>query len=297
MKKFPKSVIIILALVLTGLAGVYFTAATPSKPTKSPKVIKSTGGKVKGRPKPPRVRKNNPSKTGQVKITATQPKAPLDSDAEEEAKLTAAEKQLLKELQNGLDANSLSRVAKVVEKIQAMRRSGTNGTDPVSPYLRAQAVEALSQFLPHSLGDLIGFMDETDSDILDDVMSHFESAIDDTSLSDIELCDIFKSVAKVLTDEDALDSLFMGIETDMRNSKAVETYLSIIETGSPAAKARVWESIEDFTGEDNIHTAEDLKRWAADPENSDDPDDPDFYGGDKDDTSDDDTPVVTPMKR
>lgn len=213
----------------------------------------------------------------------TKEKPVLELQADEEAKLTDEEKMLLAELQAGLDANSLRRVAKVVDIIQKIQRE--KGMDAVPVLLRSEAVEALGYFLPDSLTELIGFMADSDPDVLSDVMSQFESAIDDTSLGDRELSAIFKSVAKALEHEEALDALFMGIESDMRNSVAVETYLEILNTGSAAAKERIWESVEDFTGEDDIDSPEKLKKWLE--ENPDDEDDEEFYAGDKDDDADD----------
>ena len=245
-----------------------------------------------------RPKKNRPTQTlaQRSQERANKEKPQLLDDLDDEARLTAAERALLEELQAGIDANSLRQVAKTVEKIQKLIRE--KGESAVPPIIRSEAVEALGWFLPDSLSDLIPFMADSDPDVLKDVMSQFESAIDDSSLGDRELSNILKSVAKILTDEDAIDALFMAIEGDMRNSVAGETYMYLFDNGSDAVKARLAESIADFTGEDDITDREALKKWLADPENADDEDDDEFYGGDKDkDDDDDDAPADSPTAK
>lgn len=288
----------LLSAVLTALLAIFGTlsfAGCDQESSNKPEKKQAQKGQKTSKKRP---KKNRPTQTlaQRSQERANKEKPQLLEDLDDEAQLTAAERALLEELQAGIDANSLRQVAKTVEKIHKLIRE--KGESAVPPIIRSEAVEALGWFLPDSLADLIPFMADSDPDVLEDVMSQFESAIDDSSLGDRELSNILKSVSKVLNDEDALEALFMGIESDMRNSVAVETYLYILEHGSEAAKAHVWESIEDFTGEENIKTVEDLKKWANDPENADDEDDDDFYGGDKDDKDDeDDVPAATAAKK
>ena len=202
-----------------------------------------------------------------------------------EKALSDAQRALLDELQEALDDESLRRVATIVKKIQDDYRKG--GDAAVPPYMREQAVEALSWFLPDSLAELIGFMADSNPDVLEDVMKNFTEGIDDAELSDRELAAIFKKVAPVIEDDDAIDAILMGLENDMRNSVAVETYKEIFKTGSEAIKQRLVESMQDFTGEDDITTPEQLDTWLK--ENPDDEEDEDFYGNtDKDDNDNDD---------
>lgn len=205
------------------------------------------------------------------------------SEADEEAKLTAAERALLEELRDGADDDNFHRVAKAVKQIQALQRE--KGPDAVPVLLRQEAVEALGEFLPGSLPELMGFMADTNPEVFEDVMSQFEDAIDNSGLGDRALADIITTVARVVKSEDALDALFMCIENDMRNSVAVSTYIEISKTGSEEAKARLQESIEDFTGEDDMTDIKQLEDWAK--ENPDDEDDDEFYGPDDDDDDDD----------
>lgn len=212
--------------------------------------------------------------------TSMDQKPTMQLTEDEEAMLTPEMRQILSELQDALDNDDAQAVSKLAERILVKQRK--LGQDSVPPYVREKAVEAIGFFLPGSLADLVGFMADSDPDVLQDVMDKFSEAIDDPDLGDRELSAILSSVAEALNNEDAVDSLFLAIESDMRNSVAVETYLNVWKTGSDEVKAKIEESISDFTGEDGINTPEQLKQWLA--ENPDDPDDDDFYKGGSDDT-------------
>ncbi len=214
--------------------------------------------------------------------SSEQPRARMEDDGEKA--LSDAQRALLDELQEALDDESLRRVATIVKKIQDDYRKG--GDAAVPPYMREQAVEALSWFLPDSLAELIGFMADSNPDVLEDVMKNFTEGIDDAELSDRELAEIFKKIAPIIKDDDAIDAILMGLENDMRNSVAVDTYKEIFKTGSEEIKKRLVESMQDFTGEDDLTAPEQLDAWLK--ENPDDEDDDEFYGNaDKDDDKDD----------
>ncbi len=224
-------------------------------------------------------------KSQKVKQTSEQTDKPnLELTADEESLLTDEMKAIMAELQDALDDDDGQRVSKIAEKILITQRK--LGQDAVPPVVREKAVEALGFFLPGSLADLVGFMADSDPDVLQDVMDKFEEAIDDADLGDRDLAGILTTVAKILTNEDAIDALFFAIETDMRNSIAVETYLDILANGTEEVKAKVWESIQDFTNEDEISTPEDLQKWLD--ENPDDEDDEEFFSGKDTDDGDDD---------
>lgn len=194
---------------------------------------------------------------------------------DEEAELSTEMKKVLADLRRAVDQENRKAVSKLAEQILVKMRK--NGDDAVPPFVRSKAVEAIGFFLPDSLADLAGFMADSDPEVLEEAMAQFELAIDDPDLGDRELSSILKSFSKALTDPDAIDSFFMGIESDMRNSVAVETYKYVAENGSDAIKSRIWESVEDFTGEENVKSVKDLDDWLS--QNPDDPDDDDFYGG------------------
>ena len=198
---------------------------------------------------------------------------------DEEESLTPEMKQLLADLQAELDADNGKGVAKLAEKVLVeMRKNGAN----VPPFVRSKAVEALGWFLPDTISDLMAFLADSDPDVLQDALTQFDSALDDPSLGDRELAEIVKICSKAIKDDDALDSMFMAIESSMRNSVAISTYKYIMENGTPEAKARINSSIEDFTGEEGIQTKEGLDEWYNQEGNQDDEDDEDFYAGTKD---------------
>ncbi len=261
------------ALTIVGALVVVFSPSTPKEPAKQVE-------KGKQKKKARKASKGNKPKPDVKAAAASNRAASTNSfDNVEESSLTEAQRALLNELQEALDDESLRRVAKIVEKIQDQYRKG--GDEAVPPYMREQAVEALSWFLPDSLAELIGFMADSNPEVLEDVMKNFTEGIDDAELSDRELATIFKKIAPIIEDDDAIDAILMGLEIDMRNSVAVDTYKELFKTGSEAIKQRLIESIQDFTGEDDITTPEQLDAWLK--ENPDDEDDEEFYGkADKD---------------
>lgn len=198
---------------------------------------------------------------------------------DDEALLSPEMKRIIADLQEALDREDRKSVSKLAAKIQEMIKKG--GSDAVPVAVRMKAVEAIGWFLPDSLADLVPFMGDSDPDVIDDVMTAFEDALDNISMGDRELSQVVKSISRALSNDDALDALFFCVESDMRNSVAVDTYKYLMKNGSEACKARVLESIEDFTGEDYVKSEADLDKWLK--ENPDDEDDEDFYAGEKDD--------------
>lgn len=275
------------ALVIGGLlvaaiaSGTFFTvsmlkssqSARPKKVLVSAKTARRTrSGKVAGKQDlPARMARDFQTKENKQQVTR------LSDD--EYNTLSTEMKRLIDTLQEALDNNDAKAVSKIAEQILVTQRK--KGQDAVPPFVREKTVEAIGFFLPDSLADLVGFMADSDPDVLQDVMDRFSEAIDDPDLGDIELSAILSSVGKILDNEDAIDSLFFGIESDMRNSIAVKTYLDLWENGSQPVKDKILESVADFTGEDDITTPEKLKEWLE--QNPDDEDDDDFYGATKDD--------------
>lgn len=270
-------------VVAVSAAGLYMVFSDPvaQKTEENPKRVVSRG-KPSSKKVPAKVaaRRARAQKINQS-LGADKPDMGLTLD--EEANLSDEMKQILAELQDALDDNDAQKVSKLAERILVTQRK--KGQDAVPPYVREKAVEAIGFFLPGSLADLVGFMADSDPDVLQDVMDKFSEAIDDPDLGDRELSSILTSVSKVLNNEDAVEALFFAIESDMRNSVAVQTYLDVWENGSKEVQSKVLESIADFTGEDDISTPEQLKKWLE--ENPDDEDDESFYAGASADDVDD----------
>lgn len=271
-------IVIVGILVVAALAGATYTYFSAKEPRKSGKTLVARTkadrkSALMNRPK-------TPLSLASKKVRGEE-KPDLSLDDEFENSLSPELKKLMAELQQALDDESLASVTKIAERIHALQQQG--GDKAVPAEVRSKLVETLGWFLPDSLSDLVAFLADQDPDVHQDVLTQFEDALDDTSLSDRELSAIVKSFSKVITDEDALDALFFCIENEMRNSVALDTYRHIIANGNDAAKARVYESIEDFTGEEGILNEEALDKWGADPENADDEDDEDFYAGETED--------------
>ena len=267
--------VLIMALGV-GIA-VYFFSSSPEPDRRV------EGPKTKGKGQKKKRARKERARRADAKVAAVSTNNVGKAEVDEESKLTSAQKALLDELQEAVDDESLRRVARIVKSIQDQYFKG--GDKAIPPYMREQAVEALSWFLPDSLAELIGFMADSNPEVLEDVMKNFTEGIDDAELSDRELADIFKKIAPLIEDDDAIDAILMGIENDMRNSVAVDTYKVLSKIGSETIKQRLVESMQDFTGEDDISTPEQLDAWLK--ENPDDEDDEEFYGNvDKDDDKD-----------
>ena len=268
-----------LATALIVGAAVYFFSSPPEK---------QQAEERKAEERPNRKKRSKKERGKSSRASVDRPSTNMvgrASVAAEEDNLTAAQKALLDELQEAVDDESFRRVARIVKSIQDQYLKG--GDAAIPPVMREQAVEALSWFLPDSLAELIGFMADSNPEVLEDVMKNFTEGIDDAELSDRELANIFKQIAPVIKDDDAIDAILMGLENDMRNSVAVDTYKNIFVNGSDEIKQRLVESMQDFTGEDDITTPEQLDAWLK--ENPDDEDDEEFYGNvDKDDDDKDD---------
>ena len=84
-------------------------------------------------------------------------------------------------------------------------------------------------------------------------------------------------MSEVITDIGRIETLLSAL-SDMRNSEKGRTAIAILTDGTDQAKAAMQEQL-DFYFDDEVKTVDDIKKWMA--ENTDDPDDDDFYGGSK----------------
>ena len=199
---------------------------------------------------------------------------------DEEAKLNEFSRQVLAELQAALDAEDFNEVRRLVEKLLERPPDPKFGDAGVAALLRRSAVDALGWFGAKGLPELVGLLADENPEIAQASLDQFNLALEDISLSDYERADIISMAAKVLTDIDGLEMMFMEIN-NMRHSVGAGLLVDICLNGTDAAKSLMKDQIEFFTGEDNIVTVEDIEKWLA--ANPDDPDDDDLYGGFKDD--------------
>lgn len=206
----------------------------------------------------------------------------FNDDEEEYPDLSPEMRKVMKELQDALDRDDFKSVSRLCENILRIQRK--EGEAAVPKEVREKAVEALGLFLPESLAELIGFMADSDPEVLEAVIEQLDTVLNDTTIGDRDLSPLLTNMAKVLKDDDAIDSLAMTIESNMRNSVMVATYKEILKSGSAQAKTRIRESIADCMEVDvqdlpstDVEISKSLDEWLQ--QNPDDEDDEEFYAG------------------
>ena len=211
-----------------------------------------------------------------VKVEREKPRV-LELEDDEEAKLNDFSRKILEDLQAALDSENFSRVSKLVAKMLEIPPDPKFGKEGVAALLRRKAVDALGWFGAKAMPELVGMLGDADPEIVQATFDQFSLALEDISLSDYERADIVVMASKVLKNTDDLEMLFMEIN-NMRHSVGAGALVEICQDGTPEAQSLMPETIEFFTGEDNIQTVEDVENWLA--ENPDGEDDDDLYGGD-----------------
>ena len=213
-----------------------------------------------------------------VESEVSRPNVTTDADIDDEELLSDVQKSVLKDIQAALDADDIKALRKALSRFTASAaKGGLGGYANVPRVIRAAAVQALGWFGGKAAVDLIDFMADADEEISGDAFNQFEFALQDSAMSDFERAAIVKTTAKALTDPDRADTLLNSL-SDMRNSVKGETAIAILTDGSSQIKAAMLEQME-FYFDGEVKTVDDIKKWMA--ENPDDPDDDDFYGGNK----------------
>ena len=211
-----------------------------------------------------------------VKVEREKPRV-LELADDEEAKLNDFSRKILQDLQAALDSEDFSRISKLVAKMLEIPPDPKFGKEGVAALLRRKAVEALGWFGAKAMPELVGMLGDADPEIVQATFDQFSLALEDISLSDYERADIVVMASKVLKNTDDLEMLFMEVN-NMRHSVGAGALVEICQDGTPEAKSLMPDTIEFFTGEDNLQTVEDVENWLA--ENPDGEDDDDLYGGD-----------------
>ena len=270
------------AVLLAGVSLAAWMCLRDEKkpPKRPPNAIKVPAAKNKaGSPKAAKEPRSAKPGAAHVANAGAEDGDDVDEDG---VKLTAEMRQILSEIQDCLDNEDRKSLSKVCEKIARIQRERGEGTVPAS--VRAKAVEAVGQFLPASLAELIGFMADSDPDVVDSVFDQLDTLLNDTTIGDRELSTMLVAMSKVLTNEDAIDSLAMAVDMNMRNSVKVSTCQNILDSGNEAVVTRIRETIAEILEEEPEalpQSSDALKKkldeWLAD--NPDDEDDEDFYKG------------------
>ena len=214
-----------------------------------------------------------------VESETSRPDILKDAQINDIDQLSELQKSVLKDIQAALDADDIRALRKALSRFTAsIQKGGLGGYSNVPRVIRSAAVQALGWFGSKAAVDLIDFMADSDEDISSEAFDQFELVLQDVSLSDYERAAIVKATAKALTDSERIDTLLFSL-IDMRNSVKADTAAAILSEGTEQSKAVLREQM-DFYFEDGVSTVDGINKWLA--ENPDDPDDDEFYGGDKD---------------
>ena len=280
------SALLVAIVVVAGALYMYLPAekAPEPKPSSEKPHRKAPQKKHKPNAKPNRNNKKQRPRANPAVLTNRLNSARSQAQEEDEEKNLSAEmKNLLAEIQSCLDNNDRKALTKVCDKIAKIRRE--KGEEAVPAIVRERAVEAIGHFLPASLAELLAFMADTNAEIAQAAADKFEDEVlNDTTIGDRELSDILVSMAKVINNEDTIDSMMMSIDGNMRNSVKVSTCNQLLESATDAVVKQLRETIADILEveveelpADNKTLQDKLNEWLK--ENPDDEDDEDFYKG------------------
>ncbi len=280
------SALLVAIVVAAGALYMYLPAekAPEPKPSSEKPHRKAPQKKHKPNAKPNRNNKKQRPRANPAVLTNRLSSARSQAQEEDEEKNLSAEmKNLLAEIQSCLDNNDRKALTKVCDKIAKIRRE--KGEEAVPAIVRERAVEAIGHFLPASLAELLAFMADTNAEIAQAAADKFEDEVlNDTTIGDRELSDILVSMAKVINNEDTIDSMMMSIDGNMRNSVKVSTCNQLLESATDAVAKQLRETIADILEveveelpADNKTLQDKLNEWLK--ENPDDEDDEDFYKG------------------
>lgn len=188
-------------------------------------------------------------------------------------------------LQAALDENEKEKVFALVRQLQQMaygragqKSKGTDGTHAnkkVPKSVRLMAINALGWFGASGLPEIAGFLGDESAEVVQAAIDKYAEALSDFYLGDRDRSLILRQAAQVINDTDSMNFLMFELN-NMRHSVAVETMKAMMTDGTQATKSVLPESIQFYTGEENIDTPAKLDEWLA--QNPDDQYDEDFYG-------------------
>lgn len=195
----------------------------------------------------------------------------------EEAKLTEAQKKLLLEIRAMLKADNWRRLTKLIQQLQA----SDEWPDGVPLSVRKAAIEALSFYGSKCLPEIIGFLGDSNAEIVDDATESFWDSVTDPDLSDLEIQQNLLVAMKAIKNEESIrEMLSEVITTSMRNSRAVDTIKKLSAYDSKVIQSELPSVIAELADDAGVTTVSQLDEWLK--KNPDDPDDEDMYGGMKD---------------
>lgn len=190
---------------------------------------------------------------------------PAENDDADESALTELQRGVLDELQAALDGEDLKGVRKSLARFTASPAKGGLGGS-VPKCMRSSAVAALGWFGKDAAVDLIEYVADADEEVSDEAFDALEQAMQDSEMTDRERAEMLVSIMQGLNDADRIDSLLFSLN-ELPNSLKAEVVAAIMDKGTAQAKATMAEQIG-FYLDDEVVTADDIRRWAA--ENPDD---------------------------
>ena len=202
-------------------------------------------------------------------------KPAFDLDKEDEEKLNDEQRKTINAIRLALDNDDRKTVLQLVQTLQ----KSEEWPDGIPKSVKMAAIEALGWFGSSCLPELVGFLADADSEVVEAAIERFEEMLSDIDLSDRERSKILVQASKVINDSDAMDSMLSELN-NMRHSVAIETIKQLMALGGTATKSLLTEAVEFYTGEEGLNTPEKLDEWLK--ENPDDEDDEEFYGASKD---------------
>ena len=242
----------------------------------SSNVIVSHGDKAGKAARADKVKKKKSAKAvkpGDEKPPLSRQKPVFNIDDEEN--LNEEQKKLIAQIRAALDDNDKKTVIRLVQKMQ----KSDEWPDGIPKAVKMAAVEAMGWFGIECLPEVVGFLADSDQEVVESTLERLQEAVADLTISDRERSMILVELGKVVPDADTMDTILFELN-NMRHSVAVATIKELMSLGNDATKQALPDNVEFVTGEENIDTPEKLDKWLA--ENPDDEDDEEFYGGDKD---------------
>ena len=272
--------IVCLGLLACGAAGLVIWSTSPAdgrrsadgKVLRSRKVLKT--GSKDGKVIPKRLKRSDKipvARSEKVK----KPDITLSSDDAE--KLSAEMRKMFEDLQAALDEEKRSHVYSLVHKLQAM----DEWPDGIPKSVKLKALDAIAWFGASGAAEAIGFLADSDPEVVQATIEKFEEMLSDFSIGDRATADIIKQVVTVVKDADALDT-FLCEMNNMRPSVRVDLANSVYASGNEVAVKVLNENIDFYFGDSDVEVTGQKDLDAYLKANPDDPDADDFYGPVKD---------------
>ena len=282
---------LIVAAALIGAAVWYVSGVGESREIEQGRVLRArqitSRDAAKAKKETRRIREGRRSAEGARSSELKIEKPNISLSSGEDAKLTEEMRRLYQELQQALDDEDKQRVFALVHKLQSMKE----WPDGIPQSVKMHALDALAWFGADGFAEGVGFLADSDPEVVSEAVDKFEEMLSDFDLGDRGVSEILKQIVKVVHDHDALDTFYMELN-NMRDTVKAETALAILDSRNPDAISVFKENVEFIFGdadtETEITTREDIEKYLRDAEQIylDDPEkkaeDEEFYGPPKD---------------